>query len=147
MEAVQGAVQRGVEQLAGSPGPMQNSMPGDLQMQGYVMPARTREDVVQQNPQLLQQPSDIPAPNNRQLVQQGLQEGSNDMFAVLSKAQDPAQQQLGQAPPPQAMPQPMREVQQTQSGLILPEGGPPRTQQEVSEAQQTQGDEDLGWLL
>lgn len=141
MEAVQGAVQLGIEQLSGSMGPAANSQPGDIQAQGYNMPARTREDVVQQNPQILQQPSDVPLPRNDQLVQQGLQEGNNDMFALLSRAQDPAQQQLGQSLPNQPQPQPMREVQQTKSGLVMPDGPAPQ------ETSRTQDDESLGWLL
>ncbi len=149
MEAVQSAVDRGVKQLSGTQAPVANAQPGDIAQQGYAMPARTREDVVQQNPQLLQQPSNIPAPNNQQLVQQGLQVEDNDMFAVLSRAADPAQQRLGQPPPPQAMPQPMREVHQTSGGLILPAGMAPQLVQGVQHEGTDPGHDgdSVSWLL
>lgn len=149
MEAVQSAVDRGIKQLSGTQAPAANAMPGDIQQQGYAMPARTREDVVQQNPQILQQPSNIPAPNNQQLVQQGLQEQNNDMFAVLSRAADPAHQRLGQAPPPQAMPQPPHAVQSSPSGLILPAGAAPQPVQGVQHEGTDPGHDgdSVSWLL
>lgn len=143
MEGVQSFVDRAIQQLSGSAGPAQNSMPGDLQAGGYAMPARTREDVVTQSPGLLQGPSDIPAPNNHQLVQQGLQQDNNDMFALLSSAADPAVQQLGQGVPNQQMPQPMQEAPVSQSGLVMPQGAAPQPVQE----QQTETGDDVGWLL
>lgn len=121
MEAVQAAIDRGVRQLASTQAPTANAMPGDLQ-QGYAMPARTAEDVIQQNPNIVQAPADIAAPNNRQLVAQGLQQDNNDMFATLARAADPAQQQLGQSLPNQPMPQSPPAVQASQSGLVLPQG-------------------------
>jgi hypothetical protein len=144
MEAVMAAVHRGIEQLGGSNGPSANAMPGDLYTQGYVMPARTREDVMQQNPNILHQPSDIPAPTNAQLVAQGLQEESNDMFALLSRAADPAVQQLGQGVPHQPMPAPMREGMMTKSGLVLP-----NQPQEVPDERASPGydNDSMPWLL
>lgn len=150
MEAVQSAVDRGVKQLSGTQAPVANAQPGDIAQQGYVMPARTAEDVMQQNPQILQQPSNIPAPTNRQLVTQGLQEQNNDMFALLSRAADPAAQQgLGQPPPPQAMPQPHHAVQATQTGLILPPGAAPQPIQGVPHegAEPGHDADSMSWLL
>jgi hypothetical protein len=144
MEAVMGAVQRGIDQLAASAGPQANAMPGDIQMGGYAMPARTREDVIQQSPQILTQPADIPAPTNQQLVAQGMQEENNDMFALLSRAADPAVQQLGQGVPNQPMPQPMQQGLVSQTGLVLP-----NQPQEVPHERTSPGhDADaMSWLL
>ncbi len=143
MEGVQSFVDRAVQQLGGSPGPSQNSTPADLQQGGYAMPARTREDVVQASPGIVNAPSDIAAPSNQQLVQQGLQTEDNDMFALLSKAADPATQQLGQGVPNQPMPQQMQESPVSSSGLILPSGAAPQPVQE----QQTETGDEVGWLL
>ena len=149
MEMVQGAVDRGIQQLGASAGPTGNGSAADFQTQGYAMPARTREDVVQQNPNLLHQPSDIAAPQNQQLVAQGMQQENNDMFAVLSRASDPAMQQLGQGIPGQPQPQPMQEAPVTQSGLVLPPGAAPQPVQEVQhEGTPTRhGDDPVSWLL
>ena len=149
MEMVMSSVDRAIQQLGGTPGPTQNSSPGDIQTQGYAMAARTRQDVAQQSPHLLTQPADIPAPNNQQLVQQGLQEESNDMFALLSRSADPAVQQLGQGVPNQPMPQPPQEVQATPSGLILPAGPPPQPIQEVQNERTSPGHsgDSVSWLL
>ncbi len=138
------AVQRGIEQLGGGPGPVANSMPGDINAQGYAMPARTREDVVQQSPNIIHQPSDIAAPTSRQLVAQGLQEENNDMFALLSRAADPAVAQLGHGVPNQPMPQPMQQGAMTQSGLVLP-----NQPQEVPHERAIPGHDDapMSWLL
>lgn len=141
------AVDRGIQQLGSSAGPTQNAMPGDLQQGGYAMPARTREDVVQANPEIAYSPADIAAPNNQQLVQQGLQTESNDMFALLSRAADPAVQQLGQGIPDQPMPQPMRQAPVSQSGLVLPLGPAPQSMQEVRGEKETESDGSLDWLL
>lgn len=139
-----GAVQRGIEQLGASAGPQANSMPGDIQVGGYALPARTREDVIQQSPNILQQPSDIAAPTNRQLVAQGLQEENNDMFALLSRAADPAVAQLGQGVPNQPMPQPMQQGLVSQTGLVLP-----NQPQEVPSERTSPGHDDapMSWLL
>ena len=143
MEGVQAFVDRAVQQLGASPGPTQNSSPADLQQGGYAMPARTREDVVQANPGIANSPADIAAPSNQQLVQQGLQTENNDMFALLSKAADPATQQLGQGVPNQPMPQSMQQSPVSSSGLILPPGVAPQPVQ----AQQTETGDEVGWLL
>lgn len=144
MEAVMGAVQRGIDQLGASAGPQANAMPGDIQMGGYAMPARTREDVIQHSPQILQQASDIAAPTNRQLVAQGMQEENNDMFALLSRAADPAVAQLGQGVPNQPMPQPMQQGLVSQTGLVLP-----NQPQEVPHERTSPGhhDDAMSWLL
>jgi len=148
MEGVQAFVDRAIQQLGASAGPSQNSQPGDLQ-QGYAMPARTREDVVQQNPQILQQPSDIQAPNNQQLVQQGMQQDNNDMFAVLSRAADPAAQELGHGIPNQQAPQPMQATPTSQSGLVMPQGPAPQPLQETPDegADSGHGTDPVSWLL
>lgn len=144
MEMVQVAVDRGIQQLGASAGPTANGAPGD----SYVMPARTREDVIQQSPGIIAAPADIAAPNNAQLVQQGMQlrPEESDMFAVLSRAADPAVQQLGHGVPNQAPMQPMREAPVSQSGLVLPPGMPP---QEVQDEGTGAGHDDgpLRWLL
>lgn len=140
MEAVQAAVDRGIKQLSGSAGPQQNSMPGDIQQQGYAMPARTGEEVIQAVPNIMQQRADIPLPNQQQ-VQAQLPVESNDMFAQLARAADPAAQQLGQAPPPQAYPQPMQAPQQTAGGLILPPGVPNEGTEPGHDA------DSMSWLL
>ena len=149
MEGVQSFVDRAVQQLGASPGPAQNATPQDLQQGGYAMPARTREDVVQSNPGIVNSPADIAAPSNQQLVQQGLQEESNDMFALLSQAADPATQQLGQGVPNQPMPQPMQQSPVSSSGLILPPGAAPQPVQEAQHEGAGPGlDADqVSWLL
>lgn len=149
MEGVQAFVDRAVQQLGASPGPAQNATPQDLQQGGYAMPARTREDVVQASPGIVDSPADIAAPSNQQLVQQGLQEGNNDMFALLSKAADPATQQLGQSIPNQPMPQPMQQSPVSSSGLILPPGAAPQPMQETSHEGTGPGldTDQVSWLL
>jgi hypothetical protein len=148
MEGVQSFVDRAIQQLGASQGPAQNSQPGDLQ-HGYAMPARTREDVVQQDPGILQAPSNIPAPNNHQLVQQGMQTEDNDMFALLSRAVDPATQQLGHGIPDQQAPQPMQATPTSQSGLVMPQGQAPQPIQEVQDegASPGHGTDPVSWLL
>ncbi len=149
MEMVQAAVDRAIQQLSGTPGPQGNASPADFQTQGYAMPARTREDVVQANPSIVQQPSDIPQPNNQQLVAQGLQQDDHDVFALLSRAADPAMQQLGQGLPNQPAPQPMQQTPVSQSGLVMPQGSAPQPIQEAQDAgaESGHGGDSVPWLL
>lgn len=120
MEAVMICVHRGVNQLGSSQGPSANAQPVDLQSQGYAMPARTKEDVIRENPGIETSPADIPSEGNSQRIQQGLQTESNDMFARLSGAVDPAAQQLGRPAQNEAMPQKPKQITANSSGLILP---------------------------
>ena len=142
MEAVQGAVQRGIEQLGASQAPAQNAMPGDIQNQGYAMPARTAADVT---PGFIAAPSDNPAPNPQQ-VERAMQAQDMDMFAQLAQVADPTTQQLGRGVPGQPTPQPMREAPMTQGGLTLPSGPSP---QEVNVEGTDPGHDNnsVSWLL
>ena len=141
MEMVQSSVDRALQTLSGSVGPTGNGSPGDIQTQGYAMPARTGAEVQQANPNIMQQPANIPLPTQQQ-VAQGLQEQDNDMFSVLSRSADPAMQQLGQGIPNQPMPQPMQQAPVTQSGLVMPPGMAPQEEVQVEENK-----DDVGWLL
>jgi len=148
MEGVQAFVDRGIKQLGGSNGPQQNAMPGDQNVQGYALPARSPQEVMQADPRIMDRPADIPIPQ-QQAVQQQLHTPDNDMFAQLSRAADPAQQQLGQAPPQQAYPQQQQPVQQTQGGLILPAGHPPQPVPGVNNEGANPGhdSDSVSWLL
>lgn len=127
MEMVQSAVDRAIKQLSGSAGPTQNAA-GSLQApQGYALPARTREDVIQSTPNIEQMPSDNPVPTNQRLVHEAVQAadaGDMDMFAQLAGVVDPATRQLGQGVPGQPMPQRMHEAPVSATGLIMPNGTP-----------------------
>ncbi len=141
MEAVQQAVDRGVKQLSGSQAPTANAMPGDIQSQGYVMPARTAEDV---SPNFIAAPSDNPAPNQRD-VEAAMAAGTVDMFAQLARVADPAPH-LGQPIPNQPMPQPPQAIQASPSGLILPAGAPPQQVNHEGPSARHGGDT-VSWLL
>jgi hypothetical protein len=143
MEAVQGAVDIGVKQLSGQ-APTANAAPQDP----YNFPARTGQEVVQANPQMMDRPADNPVPSPQQ-VQQGMS-ADNDMFAQLARVADPAGGRgLGQAPPPQAMPQQQQPMQQTKSGLILPAGMAPQPVQGVQDegADPGHNSDSVSWLL
>lgn len=116
------AVHRGIEQLSGSAGPMQNAANGAIKQQGYAMPARTREDVIQGTPNIADVPSDNPVPQNQRVIQQAVQQQDNDMFAQLAGVADPATRQLGHGIPGEARPQPMQQAPMTANGLVLPPG-------------------------
>ncbi len=140
MEMVQSAVDRGIKQLSGTAGPTENASGSLSAPKGYAMPARTREEVIQENPSIVQNPADISAPVNQQLVQQGMQQENNDVFAMLSNASDPATRQLGHGIPGQAQPQPMQEAQASPSGLVMPNGSPAVSVPAPKPA-------DSGWLM
>ncbi len=140
MEMVMVAVDRGIKQLGGSAGPTENATGSLSAPATYALPARTREDVERDSPGVISSPSDSPVPGSQHLVQQGLQTDHNDLFAVLSKAADPATRQLGHGLPGQAVPQPMQEIQESPGGLLMP-NGVPAIDQSTSESA------DSGWLM
>lgn len=142
MEAVQVAVDRGVKQLGSTQAPSANAMPGDIQQQGYVMPARTAEDV---GANFIAAPSDNPAPAPQQ-VAAAMAADDMDMFARLARVADPAPQPMGRPIPNQPMPIPQQGVQASPSGLILPAGAPP---QEVNHERPSAGhdSDSVSWLL
>lgn len=143
MHAVQGAVDLGVKQLSGQAA-TGNAAPDDP----YNFPARTGQEVVQANPQMMDRPADNPVPPQH-LVQQG-KNMNNDMFAQLARVADPSGGQgLGQPPPPQAYPQQQQPQQVTKSGLILPAGDGPQPVQGVNNerASPGHGDDSVSWLL
>lgn len=141
MEAVQGAVDIGVKQLSGV-APVANAAPQDP----YNFPARTGQEVIQANPQMMDRPADNPVPTQQQ-VQQGMS-ADNDMFAQLARVADPGRP-LGQAPPSQPMPRQQQPVQQTTSGLILPAGMTPQPVQGVQNERADPGhnSDSVSWLL
>lgn len=124
MEMVQASVDRGIKQLSGTAGPTENAIGSLDAPQGYAMPARTREEVIKEDPNIVRGQADIAAPANQQIVTQGMQQDNNDMFALLSAAADPATQHLGHGLPGQAQVQPMQETPSSPSGLVLPNGSP-----------------------
>jgi len=128
MEMVRIGVDRGVKQLAGGPGPVQNS---DSFIEAgpanaYAQPARTSpEDIAQINAQAAQQQHQPTVPPQLQQQAQQAQEyadaGRVDLFAQLAQVADPAQH-LGQPIYEQPTPNPPQPKIQTESGLILPPG-------------------------
>ena len=128
MEAVQGAVDRGVRQLAGGPGPVQNA---DSFIEAgpsnhYSQPARTSPaEIAHINAQAAQQQHQPTVPPQLQQQAQQAQEyadaGRVDMFAHLAQVADPAQH-LGQPIYDEPVPPGPQPQIQTESGLILPPG-------------------------
>lgn len=128
MEMVRMGVDRGVKQLAGGPGPVQNS---DAFVEAgpanpYTHQARTSpEDIAQINAQAAQQAHQPTVPAQLQPQAQQAQEaadaGRQDLFAQLAQVADPAQH-LGQPIYGQPAPPPIQPSIQTESGLILPTG-------------------------
>lgn len=93
VEAVMAAVDRGVQQLGGSAGPQQNAMPGDLQTRGYVMPARSSQEVLQADPSIANRPSDIRAPTTQTQIDEGLKaldSGDFSRYQQVAKPADPS---------------------------------------------------------
>ena len=144
MEMVQSAVDRGIKQLSGSPGPSENAAGSLAAPQGYALPARTREDVVQTTPNIQDVPSDNPVPTNQRMVQEAVQasnDGNMDVFAQLAGVADPATRQLGHGVPGQAQVQPMQDSAVSPSGLVMPNGAPAVSQPAPAPAK------DSGWLM
>jgi hypothetical protein len=127
MEMVQAAVDRGIKQLSGSAGPSENAAGSLKAPDSYVMPARTKEDVIQTTPNIQDVPSDNPVPTDQRMVQEAVQAadaGNMDMFAQLARVADPATRQLGHGVPGQQPVQPMQDAPVSSSGLVMPNGSP-----------------------
>lgn len=86
------------------------------------MPARTTEQIKEENPELITAPANIAAPSDQELARVGPQKMGNDVFAALSRVQDPADQNLGKPIPDQPMPTNLPPARKTANGLILPSG-------------------------
>lgn len=118
-------VDQGVRQLSGA-APVMNSQPFiEGQPRQYAMPARTAEEVMQEQAANEAHSATV----QQQRVAQANQQFSmdRDMFAELAQVADPVQP-LGQAPQGQAMPQQQILPMTTQGGLVLPNGIPPQEQ-------------------
>jgi len=153
MEMIRMGVDNGVKQLAGGPGPKQNS--DAFQEEGasnhYSMPARTTPaEIAQINAQAANQQHQptVPLPQQAQAQQamDAADMGRQDLFSQLARVADPAQH-LGQPIFGEPAPPPMQPTMQTESGLILPPGEAEPQGEPNASPDPGHSDDSMSWLF
>lgn len=146
MEMIQAATDRGIKQLSGSHGPMENAQP--FQESGpsnpYRFGPRSPEEVQQDAAAHQAHQPRVPTQMQQQAQQavEAYDRDEMDLFAQLAQVADPAQQ-LGRPIPGQPMPQQQHE-QRTKGGLILPPGQPEPSHESADAGH---SDDSLSWLF